>query len=330
VLPSYKPEDPAKATRQFSQISINALAKVLPELVGGSADLNPSTLSYIDISKDFQKKTPEGRNIRFGVREHGMAAICNGLFAYGGFIPYGATFLNFIGYALGAVRLSAISEFGVLYVMTHDSIGLGEDGPTHQPIETLQMIRAMPNILLIRPADGNETSGAYTVSIENRHRPSVLCFSRQAVPNLKGTSIEGVSKGAYIIHEAPEGKPQLIITGSGSELQFALGAVEKLNDVKVRVVSFPCFKLFKEQSLEYKQSVFPEGVPILAVEASSTFGWREYSHAVVGMETFGASAPVKDVLNYFGFTVDNVVKKGKEVLAFYSNRHAHSVILRPF
>jgi transketolase len=330
VLPTYKPEDPAKATRQFSQTVINALSKVLPELFGGSADLNPSTLSYMDISKDFQKKTPEGRNVRFGVREHGMAAILNGLFAYGGFIPYGATFLNFIGYAFGAVRLSAISEFGVLYVMTHDSIGLGEDGPTHQPIESLAMVRAMPHILLLRPADGNETSGAYAAAIENRHKPSVLCLSRQGLPNLKGTSIDGVSKGAYVIHEASEGKPQLIITGSGSEVQFAVAAAEKLHDVRVRVVSFPSFELFRAQSLEYKQSVFPEGVPVLAVEAASAFGWDEFSHAVVGMRSFGASAPLKDVLNHFGFTADNVAKKAKEVLEFYSNRPAHNLILRPF
>jgi len=330
VLPTYKPEDPAKATRQFSQTVINALSKVLPELFGGSADLNPSTLSYMDISKDFQKKTPEGRNVRFGVREHGMAAILNGLAAYGGFIPYGATFLNFIGYAFGAVRLSAISEAGVLYVMTHDSIGLGEDGPTHQPIESLAMVRSMPHILLLRPADGNETSGVYAAAIENRHRPSVICLSRQGVPNLKGTSIEGVSKGAYVIHEAAEGNPQLIITGSGSEVQLAVAAAQKLTDVRVRVVSFPSFELFRAQSLEYKQAVFPDGVPVLAVEAASTFGWDEFSHGVVGMKSFGASAPLKDVLNLFGFTVDNVVTKAKSLLAFYSDRKAHSLVLKAF
>jgi len=330
VLPTYKPEDPAKATRQFSQTVINALGKILPELVGGSADLNPSTLSYITASKDFQKETPEGRNIRFGVREHGMAAICNGLAAYGGFIPYGATFLNFIGYALGAVRLSAISDFGVLYVMTHDSIGLGEDGPTHQPIETLPMIRAMPGILLLRPADGNETSGAYSVAIENRKRPSVMCFSRQPVPNIKGTSIDGVYKGAYVISDAQDQKPQLILVGTGSELSLCVSAAEKLTDVKVRVVSFPSFELFREQSLEYRLSVFPEGVPILAVEAAASFSWREFAHATVAMTSFGASAPLKDVLNLFGFTTENVVKKSREVLEFYSKHPAHSVILRPF
>jgi len=255
----------------------------------------------------------------------------DGLAAYGGVIPYGATFLNFIGYALGAVRLSAISEFQVLYVMTHDSIGLGEDGPTHQPIETLPMIRAMPHILLIRPADGNETSGAYAVAIDNRHRPSVLCFSRQSLPNIKGTSIDGVYKGAYTVHDVPhDSKPQLILTGSGSELQLCISAAEKLTDVKVRVVSFPSWELFKEQPLEYRQSVFPEGVPVLAVEAAGSFGWREFAHAAVAMEGFGASAPLKDVMNNFGFTTENVVKRAHEVLAFYSKHPAHNLILRPF
>jgi transketolase len=302
---------------------------VIPDLMGGSADLNPSTLSYLTCSKDFQKNSKEGRNIRFGVREHAMAAICNGMAAYGGFIPYGATFLNFIGYAMGAVRLSAVSHLQVLYIMTHDSIGLGEDGPTHQPINALMMIRTEPNILLIRPADGNEVSGAYAVAIESRHRPSVLCLSRQTLPNLKGTSIDGVYKGAYVISDPEDGKPQLILTGTGSELQLCTGAAAVLKDVKVRVVSLPCWELFREQSLEYQKSVFPEGVPVLSVEAASKMGWREYAHSSVGMSTFGASAPVKDVFNHFGFTVDNVAKQAKAVLEFYSKHTAHDLILRP-
>jgi len=331
VLPTYKPEDPAKATRQFSQVVINALAKVLPEIVGGSADLNPSTLSYLDCSKDYQKHSPEGRNIRFGVREHAMASVCNGLIAYGGIISYGATFLNFIGYAMGAVRLSAISHFGVLYVMTHDSIGLGEDGPTHQPINSLMMIRAMPNILLMRPADGNEVSGAYSVAIESRRRPTVLCFSRQALPNIKGSSIEGVYKGAYVISDPVDGsKPQITLLGTGSELQHAVAAVAVLNDVKVRVVSMPCWELFREQSIEYQQSVFLEGVPVMAIEAASVIGWKEYSHAAIAMHSFGASGPLKDVMTKFGFTTENVVKRAREVLSFYSKHPAHNLVLHPF
>jgi len=329
VLPTYKPEDPAKATRQFSQTVINALAKVLPEMMGGSADLNPSTLSYMDCSKDFQKETPEGRNIRFGVREHAMAAICNGLAAHGGFIPYGATFLNFIGYAMGAVRLSAISQFGVIYVMTHDSIGLGEDGPTHQPIESLMMIRATPDILLLRPADGNEVSGAYAVAIENRHRPSVICLSRQGTPNLKGTSIEGVYKGAYVIADSQE-KPQITLVSSGTEVALCTGAAAELKDTKVRVVSMPSWELFRAQPIEYQVSVFPEGVPVLAVEAATVVGWQEYAHAVVGMSTFGGSGPYKDVYKRFGFTTENVAHKARQVVEFYTKHQCGSKVLKPF
>jgi len=329
-LPTYKPEDPAKATRQFSQTVINNLAKVLPEMMGGSADLNPSTLSYMDCSKDYQKHSPDGRNIRFGVREHAMAAICNGIHAYGGFISYGATFLNFIGYAFGAVRLSAISHFGVIYVMTHDSIGLGEDGPTHQPIESLMMVRAMPNILLIRPADGNEVSGAYSAALDNRGRPSVLCLSRQAVPNIKGTSIEGVYKGAYTVSDAQDGKPQIILAGTGSELSLCTAAAAELKDVKVRVVSMPCWELFREQSHEYQLSVFPDGVPVLAVEAASVVGWQEFAHAVIGMKTFGASAPYKDVFKKFGLTTENIVSKARTTVEFYQTHPCPSKVSRPF
>jgi len=333
VLPTYKPEDAAKATRQFSETVINNLAKVIPELVGGSADLNPSTLTYLKVSTDFQKGSHGGRNIRFGVREHGMAAVSNGLYAYGGLIPFCSTFLNFIGYAMGAVRLSAISQFGVLYIMTHDSIGLGEDGPTHQPIESLPMLRALPQMLLLRPADGNETSGAYAVAIENRHRPSTLALTRQAVPNLKGTSIEGVFKGAYIISDS-DAKPQIILTGTGSELHLCAQAAEKLTaqGVKVRVVSFPSTDLFNEQSEEYRLSVFPDGVPVLAVEAAAEFGWKEYAHAAVAMTGFGTSGPGKDVMVKYGFTPENVVQKAQALLAFYAkhNQPLVSLVRRPW
>lgn len=331
-LPTYKPEDEAKATRQFSSVVINKLAEKIPELVGGSADLNPSTLTYLKVSKDFQKGSHAGRNIRFGVREHGMAAICNGLAAYGAFVPFCSTFFNFIGYAMGAVRLSAISHFGVIYVMTHDSIGLGEDGPTHQPIESMMMCRAVPNLLVLRPADGNETSGAYAVAIENRHRPSVLALSRQPVPNLKGTSIEGFRKGAYVVAEFPENdaKPDITLLGTGTELSLCFAAAKELQDKKVRIVSMPSWELFREQSIEYQQSVFLDGVPVLAVEAASLVGWREYAHAAVAMKTFGSSGPYKDVYKKFGFTSDNIAKRAREVLQFYSTHPAHNLVLRPF
>jgi len=270
--------------------------------------------------------------LRFGVREHGMAAVCNGLSAYGGIIPFGSTFLNFIEYAYGAVRLSALSHFGVLYIMTHDSIGLGEDGPTHQPIEALMLLRTTPNMTLLRPSDGNETSGAYAVAIENRHGPTVLALSRQSVPNIKGTSMEGVTKGAYVISDSDGGAAQLILVGTGSELHLCTGAADKLRaeGLRVRVVSMPSWELFAAQSVAYRESVFPDGAPILAVEAGSSTGWREYAHATVAMTSFGASGPLKDVLAKFGFTVDNVVKKAKEVHAYYQKVPAVSPLKRPF
>merc|ERR1711871_970268 len=200
ALPRYTPVTSAdKASRNYSQDVINALAPLLPELVGGSADLTPSNKTNFKGCIDFQHATPHGRYMRFGVREHGMAAVCNGMAAHGGVLPYCATFLTFTGYALGAMRLSALSHFRVVYVMTHDSIGLGEDGPTHQPIETLATLRAMPNMLVIRPADGNETSGAYAVALEDATRPSTIALSRQKLPHLPGTSIEAVARGAYVI-----------------------------------------------------------------------------------------------------------------------------------
>lgn len=327
-LPTYKPTDDAKATRQFSQSVIKAISPVLPELFGGSADLNPSTLTYMDCSIDFQKKTPQGRNVRFGVREHGMAAVLNGLSAYGGFIPFGSTFLNFIGYAMGAVRLSAISSCGILYIMTHDSIGVGEDGPTHQPIETLPMLRALPHLVTLRPADGNETSGAYAVALEHRKNPTVLALSRQPVPNLEGTSIDGVYKGAYTIRDV-EGTPQIILVGTGTEVHWCVNAAKEMTDVKVRVVSMPSWELFREQSLDYQKSVFPDGVPVMSVEAASVSGWKEFAHVTHGMTTFGASGPLKDVMNHFGFNTETVVKKARQVVAHYGGNPA-PILRSPF
>ena len=208
-LPSFKPGDAAKATRQYSQMVLEKIVPVLPELIGGSADLTPSTLTKVKGNElDFQKATPAGRYLRFGVREHGMSAVSNGIAAYGGLIPFASTFLNFVGYALGAIRVSALSHFRVLFVMTHDSIGLGEDGPTHQPVETLASLRSMPNMLVIRPADGNETSGAYKVALEHLHTPTTLALSRQNCDNLEGSSIASVALGAYILQEA-DGVPQV-------------------------------------------------------------------------------------------------------------------------
>ncbi|MBE9170056.1 transketolase [Pleurocapsales cyanobacterium LEGE 06147] len=319
-LPTYTPDDKVQATRKFSEATLNALAPVLPELIGGSADLTHSNNTYIKISGDFQKGQYENRNIRFGVREHAMGAICNGIALHNsGLIPYGATFLVFTDYMRNSIRLSALSEAGAVWIMTHDSIGLGEDGPTHQPVEHIASLRAIPNLTVIRPADGNETSGAYKVAIENRHAPTLLALSRQGLPNLAGSSIEGTTKGAYILSDS-EGTPEIILIGTGSETQLCVRAAEQLcgEGKKVRVVSMPSWELFEAQTAEYKESVIPKGVKKrLAVEAGTTMGWCRYvgdEGAVIGIDTFGASAPGKVVLEKFGFTVDNVVAKAKEIL----------------
>lgn len=315
-LPSYTPEDKAVATRKHSEICLNAIAPKLPELIGGSADLTHSNLTELKCSGDFQKGQYQNRNIRFGVREHAMAAICNGIALHqSGLIPYCATFLVFADYLRPALRLSALSQAGVIYVMTHDSIALGEDGPTHQPVETLASLRAIPNLLVIRPADGNETSGAYKVAIQRRNQPTLLALTRQNVPNLAGTSAANVAKGAYTLVDC-EGTPDLILIGTGSEVSLCVKAAEALraNGKKVRVVSMPSWELFEEQSPEYKASVLPAGIKRLAVEAATSFGWCRYADATVSIERFGASAPGNVLMEKFGFTVDNVVAKANALL----------------
>ena len=297
---------------------------MLPGILGGSADLASSNMTLLKMFGDFQKDTPSERNVRFGVREHGMGAICNGIALHAsGLIPYCATFFVFTDYMRAAMRISALSEAGVIYVMTHDSIGLGEDGPTHQPIEHLASFRAMPNILMLRPADGNETAGAFKVAVDNRKRPSVLALSRQKLPNLPGTSIEGVSKGGYIISDDSSGnKPELILIGTGSELEIAYKAAEVLRKEgkNVRVVSFVSWELFDEQSDEYKESVLPASVTArVSVEAGSTFGWEKIvggKGKSIGVDHFGASAPANVLYKEFGISVDNVVAKAREVLQF--------------
>lgn len=269
---------------------------------------------------DFQKNTPEERNLRFGVREHGMGAICNGIALHSpGFIPYCATFFVFTDYMRAAMRISALSEAGVIYVMTHDSIGLGEDGPTHQPIEHLASFRAMPNILMFRPADGNETAGAYKVAVLNRKRPSVLALSRQKLPQLPGTSIEGAAKGGYTISDNSSGKPDVILIGTGSELEIAAKAAEELRKEgkAVRVVSFVSWELFDEQSADYKASVLPSDVTArVSIEAGSTFGWEKIvgpKGKAIGIDKFGASAPAGKIYKEYGLTVEAVVAAAKEV-----------------
>ncbi|KAF5795219.1 putative transketolase [Helianthus annuus] len=321
ALPTYTPDIPGDATRNLSQQCLNALAKVLPGLLGGSADLASSNMTLLKMFGDLQKETPEERNIRFGVREHGMGAICNGIAHHTkGLIPYCATFFVFTDYMRPAIRLAALSESRVIYVMTHDSIGLGEDGPTHQPVEHISSFRAMPNILMLRPADGNETAGAYRVAILNTKRPSVLALSRQKLPNLNGTAIEKVEKGGYVLSDnSLNNKPDVILIGTGSELEIVVKAGDELRkDGKaVRVVSFVSWELFDEQSDEYKESVLPSGVTArVSIEAGSTFGWEKLvgkKGRAIGIDRFGASAPAGRIYKEFGLTVEAVIEAAKAV-----------------
>ena len=300
-LPVYKPTDKAIASRKLSEAVIQALHEVVPEFVGGSADLTGSNNTRWKEAIDFQP--PElgigdraGRYIRYGVREHAMAAVMNGLAAYGTIIPFGGTFLNFVSYAAGAVRLSALSHCRVIYVATHDSIGLGEDGPTHQPIETLAHFRALPNMMVWRPADGNETSAAYYVSLTSAATPSILALTRQNLPQLEQSTLEHAVKGGYVAVEA-EGAG-ITLCSTGSEVSLCIDAAKLLADqhnIKARVVSLPCFEVFDAQSKEYRLSVIPDGIPSMSVEVMSTLGWERYSHEQFGLNRFGASGPYKGV-----------------------------------
>jgi len=333
-LPTYKPSDPAVATRKLSETVLNYLGSLLPELIGGSADLTPSNLTRWKGAVDFEADSSQvgnrkGRYIRYGVREHGMNAAMNGLSAYGGIIPFGGTFLNFLTYGWGAARLSALSSQRVIYVMTHDSIGLGEDGPTHQPIETLTICRGTPNMVVIRPADGNEVSAGWHSALTSLTRPTVLVLTRQNVPHLEGSDVKKALQGGYVLQETENA--QVTLVGTGSEVSIAVDAAKKLaqEGIRARIVSLPSFELFEEQSLNYRASVFPDGVPIVSVEALSVFGWDKYSHSHVGMTTFGSSGPYKDVYKKFGFTPDNVAEHAKRTIAFYKDRPVPSVIHRP-
>lgn len=323
-LPVYTPESKKDATRNQSGATLNAIAGTLPELFGGSADLAPSNKTLIKGEKDFQKGQYAGKNLRFGVREHGMGAICNGLALHGsGLIPYGATFLVFTDYMRNAIRLSALSQAGVIWVMTHDSIALGEDGPTHQPVEHIASLRMIPGLIVYRPADGNETSAAYKVAVEKakaeKPAPTLLALSRQGLPNLVGSSIEKAEKGAYVLSDS-EGTPDIILIGTGSEVALCVDAAAKLTaeGKKVRVVSMPSWEMFEAQDAAYQESVLPKAVTTrLAVEAGVTFGWGRYAGSeenAIGVNRYGASCPGGLALEKFGFTVDNVVSKAKSLL----------------
>jgi transketolase len=320
-LPDFQNEE-KMATRQASGKVINALAPILPELTGGSADLAPSNNTLIKGEPALSKKVT-GRNMHFGVREHGMGAILNGMALSPKLIPYGGTFLIFSDYMKGAIRLGALMKQRVIYVFTHDSIGLGEDGPTHQPIEQLAMLRATPNLTVIRPADATETAAAWKWAIEHKNGPTALVLTRQGVPVLKKDKYPAagaVDKGGYILKEASRGSPSVILIATGSEVSLALNAQEQLEKegTPTRVVSLPSFEIFEQQPQEYRDSVLPPAIrKRVAIEALSTFGWEKYvglDGAIVGMTSFGASAPAGTLMEKFGFTVGNIVEKARNLL----------------
>ncbi|KAI1178619.1 transketolase [Nemania sp. FL0916] len=324
-LPVYTPKDSAVASRKLSETVLSSLVDVLPELIGGSADLTSSNLTRWKTANDFQPPSTglgsyAGRYIRYGVREHAMGAIMNGIAAYGTLLPFGGTFLNFVSYAAGAVRLSALSQERLIWVATHDSIGLGEDGPTHQPIETLAHFRALPNTLVWRPADGNETSAAYYVALTSKHTPSIIALSRQNLPQLEGSTIEKAIKGGYVLHEV-EGA-QISLVSTGSEVCICVDAVKYLaekHNIKARVVSIPCFEAFDAQPKEYRLSVLPDGIPSLSVEVMSTMGWERYTHEQFGLNRFGASGAYKDVYKKFEFTPEGVSKRAVATIDFWKD-----------
>lgn len=310
-------DDKNVATRVASGVMLNAMVPHIPGLIGGSADLTPSNNTALTGVKTFQPGSREGRYIEFGIREHGMMGIANGIQFYGlpGLVPFVATFFVFIQYGMGALRIAALEHLRQLLVMTHDSIGLGEDGPTHQNVENFAIIRSIPNVLLLRPADILETSACYTAAMTGPSRPAVLALSRQNAPPVPGVSFDGALKGAYVVKDVEN--PKLIYIGTGTELKLAYDAAEKLG-LPIRIVSMPCREIFEEQPLEYRKSILPGNVPTISIEAGISMGWNRYSHVHFGVETFGISAPASKAYEHFGLTVDNIVERTKKVLEYYS------------
>ena len=322
-LPEFPADTKGMATRVASGKVINAIAGVLPELMGGSADLAPSTKTWIEGSPAFQADCPEGRNFHFGVREHAMGGVVNGMAYHGGVIPFGGTFMVFSDYMRGAIRIAALSRLHSIWVFTHDSIGVGEDGPTHQPVEHVASLRIIPNQVTLRPADANEVVQAWKIAIERRDGSTALALSRHGVPVLDRSiyaSAEGVQKGAYILADLGEGDPELILMASGTEVSLIVAAGERLaaEGVNVRLVSFPSWELFESQGQDYIDEVLPPTIQArLSVEAGVSFGWERWvgnKGAIIGVDRFGASAPQKVVYEKFGLTVENVVKTAKSLL----------------
>jgi transketolase len=323
-LPTFPADAKGIASRDSSAKVLNVIAQNVPWLLGGAADLAPSTKTRLTFegAGDFNATNYGGRNFHFGIREHAMCAIVNGM-SLSKLRPFGSTFLIFSDYAKGAIRLSAIMEIPVILIFTHDSIGLGEDGPTHQPIEQIPALRAVPGLITLRPADANEVAEGWRVIMQLRHEPVALVLTRQALPTLDRTkyaSAAGVAKGGYILADAPNGKPEVLLMASGSEVSLCVGAYEQLKKegINARVISMASWELFELQSEEYRQSVIPPDVRArVSVEQASTFGWERFTGidgVRLGMRTFGASAPLKELLKKFGFTVDNVVAAAKQQL----------------
>jgi transketolase len=322
-LPVFPADSKGMATRAASGNLINVLAGRLPELIGGSADLAPSNNTWIKDIPAFQRNTPEGRNFHFGVREHAMGAIVNGMAVHGGLIPYGGTFLIFSDYMRPAVRLSALSHYPSIWIYTHDSIGLGEDGPTHQPVEHLAALRAIPNLVVLRPADANEVTEAWKVAISRRNGPTALILTRQTIPTLDRSIYApavGLWKGAYVLVDMGDAKPEIILMASGSEVYLIIEAGIRLvsEGVNVRLVSFPSWELFKSQEETYRNLVLPPEIKArLSVEAGVSQGWQQWVGdlgEILSIERFGASAPYKVIFENFGLTVDNIINCARQTL----------------
>jgi transketolase len=340
ALPVFAPDGKGMATRKASEAVLQELAKTVPELIGGSGDLDPSTFTWLKKTGDFESEAVPaagaqgtagggwgfaGRNIHFGVREHAMGAAVNGLAYHGGFIPYGASFLVFSDYMRPPIRLAALSRLGSIFVFTHDSIGLGEDGPTHQPVEQLAALRAIPHLLVIRPGDANETRVAWQVALETRDRPTLLVLTRQAVPTLDRNRMAdagGLRHGGYVLEREDAGgpPPDVILMASGSEVSIALAAAETLraDGLRARVVSMPCWRLFEEQSAAYRDTVLPPAVTArVAIEAGASLGWDRFvgpRGAIIAIDRFGASAPGETVMREYGFTPAHVVEVARGLL----------------
>jgi len=321
-LPIFPADAKGIAGREASGKVLNVLAQNIPWFLGGSADLGPSNKTILTCAGDFQSDNPGGKNLHYGVREHAMGAIVNGL-SLSKLRAFGATFFIFSDYARPAIRLSALMELPTLFVFTHDAMGDGEDGPTHQPVEQLASLRAIPGLITLRPADANEVVEAYRYIMQMRHEPAVLALSRQPLPTLdraRYAPASGVARGAYVLADAPGGNPEVILIATGSEVSLAVDAHEKLlaGGIRSRVVSMPSWEIFDHQTQEYRDSVLPPDVKArVAVEEASTFGWERYaggSGRIIGMKTFGASAPLKELQRHFGFEPDQVVAAAKELL----------------